>query len=70
MKKQKTNNVVVPQKKDDLINMILHVPFQFKKSETMEEITERLDTVFTNQRNKTLEAIAKVQGLKINWENN
>jgi len=70
MKKQKNNNVVFPQKKDELMNMILHVPFQFKTTESMDDITKRLDTVFTNQRNKTLEAIAKILGLKINWENN
>jgi len=73
--KKKNNKVMdlsVPRKfkENELMNMVLHVPFQFNTSDKIEKITENLDKVFTDQRNKTLEAIAKILGLKINWEEN
>lgn len=72
MKTKKTKDIIIPNKinKNELMNMVLHVPFQFNTSDKIESITEKLDKVFTDQRNKTLEAIAKILGLKINWENN
>lgn len=72
MKTKKTKDIIIPNKikKNELMNMVLHVPFQFNTGDKIEAITEKLDKVFTDQRNKTLEAIAKILGLKINWEEN
>lgn len=66
----KTQDIIIPgKKKVETLNMMLTVPFTFKTDETMEQINERLDEVITTNRNKTLESIAKVLGLKVNWEN-
>lgn len=56
-------------KKEETISTMIQIPFVFRTGEKMEDIVDRLDLVFTDERNKTLGAIGKLLGIKVNFEN-
>lgn len=71
-KKNDVKDMSVPRKikKGELISMMLTIPFTFNTGESVEKITEQLDAIVTTERTKAVEAIAKLLGLKVNWEEN
>lgn len=48
------------------VTAMIEIPFTFTDKEDFNAIVLRLDQTFNDERNKAVEAIAKMMGLKVN----
>lgn len=66
------SDIIVPgkekKKKEEVISTMIQIPFVFNTGQTMEEVITNLDEVIKKERVATINAIGKLLGISVNWE--